>query len=149
MNGWSQGRYRADRAKIAALRDVDLWRNCSPAELRELARSCDRADAAPGEVLLRRGRLPDALYMVLDGEVQERDGDESSPRRIGPGSAFDASGMLRRVPARATFTCISRCTLLVMSQAQFRGIAGHSWLTAAIDAQSTDHLVRALAIPVA
>jgi CRP-like cAMP-binding protein len=119
---------------MEALGSIALWKNSSPSALRALAHSCDYAVVLPVRVLLRAGQLPDTLYMLLEGEVEEVKG-ASPPGRLGPGSAIDVVSMFLNVRVQATYRCISMCTVLAMSAAQYRTIAGHRWLTATMTAQ--------------
>jgi CRP-like cAMP-binding protein len=72
--------------------------------------------------------------MLLDGEVTEELAGTSRPGRVGPGAVFDVTGIVLNVPVRATFACLTDCTILAMSAAQFRQVAGHAWTSDAIAA---------------
>ena len=74
---------------VARLRDTPLFGGLDDAELLRLAELGDIVDLEPGEMLIREGEMADALYVVLDGELEvtKRSGSAEIPvALVGPGS---------------------------------------------------------------
>jgi len=74
---------------LERLRDTPLFGGLDDAELRRLAEMGEIMDLAPGESLIVEGEVADALFVVLDGqlEVSKRSGTSDIPlARVGPGS---------------------------------------------------------------
>ncbi len=77
-------------ADIAArLRDTPLFGGLDEAQMSRLVELGEIVDLAPGELLISEGDAADALYVVLDGEldVTKRSGTSEIPlARVGPGA---------------------------------------------------------------
>jgi CRP-like cAMP-binding protein len=74
---------------VARLRDTPLFGGLDNAALLRLADLGEIVDLEPGELLIREGDLADALYVVLDGEMEvtKRSGTAEIPvALVGPGS---------------------------------------------------------------
>jgi CRP-like cAMP-binding protein len=104
--------------KIAELKRVPLFAQCSSAELQALARNADEIDFAAGKTLIERGRGNDTFFILLHGEVTVEIPDHGT-RRLGPGDFFGEMSMLDRGPATATVTTATPIEALVLSHAQF------------------------------
>jgi signal transduction histidine kinase len=71
------------------LRDTPLFGGLDDAQLHRLVELGEIVDLAPREVLIREGDVADALYVVLDGELEvtKRAGTSQIPlAQVGPGS---------------------------------------------------------------
>jgi signal transduction histidine kinase len=71
------------------LRDTPLFGGLADEHLQSLVARADILDLAPGDVLIREGDLADALYVVLDGELEvtKQSGNSEIPlAQVGPGS---------------------------------------------------------------
>jgi CRP-like cAMP-binding protein len=55
--------------KVIALEGVELLKNLNPDQLARIASIAKEAHYPPGKVIMEPGKPPDALYIVLDGEV--------------------------------------------------------------------------------
>jgi signal transduction histidine kinase len=76
-------------AILERLRDTPLFGGLDEDSLRALAASGEIHDLAPGDLLIREGEEADALFVVLDGEldVTKRSGTSEIPlARVGPGA---------------------------------------------------------------
>jgi signal transduction histidine kinase len=74
---------------VARLRDTPLFGGLDDAALARLTELGDIVDLEPGELLIREGELADALYVVLEGEMEvtKRSGSSEIPvALVGPGS---------------------------------------------------------------
>ena len=71
------------------LRDTPLFGGLADEHLQRLVARADIVDLAAGDVLIREGDLADALYVVLDGELEvtKQSGNSQIPlAQVGPGS---------------------------------------------------------------
>ncbi|ACK51545.1 putative CBS domain and cyclic nucleotide-regulated nucleotidyltransferase [Methylocella silvestris BL2] len=66
----------------------------SPQELETLRRALDIAYFRPGEVIIKEGAPPDALYVVIKGVVEERSGDELVAL-LETNDFFDSRGLIQ------------------------------------------------------
>ena len=76
-------------AIVERLRDTPLFGGLDDAELRRLVEMGEIVDLEPGTRLIVEGDTADALYVVLDGELEvtKRSGRSEIPlARVGPGS---------------------------------------------------------------
>jgi CRP-like cAMP-binding protein len=94
---------------LSALKSMSLCRALSPAELDAIAAIVDARDVAAGAELFREGEPGDALYMVVQGEVdivKRGPSGERSLARLGPGSVLGEMSLItseaRSATARAT-----------------------------------------------
>ena len=74
---------------VARLRETPLFADVDEAPLRELVARGEIVDLEPGEVLIRQGDPADALFVVLDGELEvtRQSGESRLPVAVvGPGA---------------------------------------------------------------
>ena len=74
---------------VARLRETPLFADVDDEPLRQLVARGEIVDLEPGEILIRQGDVADALFVVLDGELEvtRQSGDSRIPLAIvGPGS---------------------------------------------------------------
>jgi len=101
--------------RIAALERLGIFAAAPRAVLERLAAAATELTAAPGEHVVREGEQADALYVLVDGEVEVtavgEAGAERRLRTLGPGAYFGEIGLLERIPRTATVTALreSRC----------------------------------------
>ncbi len=77
------------RSVVARLRETPLFGGLDDGSLRALAERGEIADLAAGDMLIREGDQADAMFVVLDGELEvtKRSGRSEIPlARVGPGS---------------------------------------------------------------
>ncbi len=66
----------------------------APQEIETLRRALDVAYFRPGEAIVTEGAPVEALYVVIKGAVEERDGDEIIAL-LGPSDSFDSRGLIQ------------------------------------------------------
>ncbi|CAN5301071.1 ATP-binding protein [soil metagenome] len=77
------------RSVVDRLRDTPMFGGLDDTSLRALAERGEIRDLAPDDLLIREGEQADALFVVLDGELEvtKRSGRTDIPlARVGPGS---------------------------------------------------------------
>jgi len=101
----------AARDVAAALRGSRLFSKLPDDDVRVLARSSRTVDLAPGEVLMAEGSPPEAMYVVLDGELEVSrnvGGSEVLLNVCGPGELVGELGIAHGRPRSATVRARSR-----------------------------------------
>lgn len=81
----------------------------------------------PGEVVFHQEDLGDALYIILDGEVEvvrtSDNGQEEKLAQMSTGEFFGELALLQRRPRSATIRCTKPTTLLAIPKADFQALA--------------------------
>ncbi len=80
----------------------------------------------PGEEVFHQGDLGDALYIILEGEVEvvlEEAGESRTIACMYKGEFFGELALLQRRPRTATVRCTKSTTLLAMPKADFQALA--------------------------
>jgi CRP-like cAMP-binding protein len=63
--------------KVIALEAVPLFENLGPEQLTEIANIAHEVELPPRKPVLEDGKLPDSLYIILDGSVELRRSGEA------------------------------------------------------------------------
>ncbi|MGY1603658.1 sensor histidine kinase [Geodermatophilus sp. SYSU D00815] len=103
-----------DRDVRAALRGSRLFAELPAEDLDDLAATSRTVEVAPGEVVMAEGSPPEAMYVVLEGELEvSRDvgGSEVLLNVCGPGELLGELGIAHRRPRSATVRARTRSTL--------------------------------------
>ena len=90
---------------VAALRGSRLFAELPDEEVAALAETSRSVDLAPGEVLMREGSPPDAMYVVTDGELEvsrHANGADLLLNVCGPGDLIGELGVAHGRPRSAT-----------------------------------------------
>lgn len=97
---------------IDHLRDVPLFRHCSPAHLRRIASVVDRIEVGDGYPLCAEGTIGRELFILRSGTVDVV-GDGTTIATVGPGELVGEISLVGRrqrtasAIARATSACTS------------------------------------------
>ena len=100
-------------ATVHRLRAVDLLRNCTHAQLQEVARLAERVQVGEGEVLAREGRIGREFFLILSGSVAVT----QLGRRVntlGSGDFFGELAAMDPGPRNATVTALSELDVLII-----------------------------------
>jgi signal transduction histidine kinase len=100
---------------VSRLRDTPLFGGLADAELERLATSGVVFDVTPGDYLIREGEQADALFVVLDGELEvtkRSDRTEVPLARVGPGALQGEIAALEGGRRLASVRAISRAEVL-------------------------------------
>lgn len=101
-----------DGAKVVVLQRVDVFREVRADLLALLAGIAQEVETGPGTVLMRDEDIPDALYVVVEGEVALRRAG-GLVVTVSEGAGFGALGLIGERPAMLTATVTSRRALLL------------------------------------
>jgi hypothetical protein len=99
---------------VAVLERLDIFATASRPLLERLAKSAVRTEFAPGSPIVREGDPADALYVLVDGEVEvsargELERPEGHLRTMSAPSYFGEIGVLEHVPRTATVRAVVEC----------------------------------------
>jgi diguanylate cyclase (GGDEF)-like protein len=109
----------ACEAESTALADVELLHGVDRGCARRLLAGCAEFDVAPGTRVLEAGADNDAIYLVLDGELEVRLGeaDAAPVARIGRGSCVGELSILSRLEVSAHVVAARPTRLLAIPDA--------------------------------
>jgi CRP/FNR family transcriptional regulator, cyclic AMP receptor protein len=106
------------RAAVDRLQAVDQLRDCTRAQLQEVARLAERIQVGEGEVLTKEGRIGREFFLILSGTV----GVTQKGRRVntlGPGDFFGELAALNPGPRNASVTALSDVDVLIIGPREF------------------------------
>ena len=114
---------RLGRLSIFAMGSVD--------DIERLASAAEEARFSAGRQVIREGRIPSHLYIVLSGELEVwSTGDRGEAERLvnslGPGDHFGEVGLIEGMPSTATVKTVGPCTLLRLGAPTFLEVAAGS-----------------------
>jgi CRP/FNR family transcriptional regulator, cyclic AMP receptor protein len=110
------------QATIDRLKAVEPLRDCTKAQLEEVARLAERIQVGEGEVLAREGRIGREFFLILSGTV----GVTQKGRRVntlGPGEFFGELAAMNPGPRNATVTALSDLDVLIIGPREFSAMA--------------------------
>jgi CRP-like cAMP-binding protein len=107
--------------KVALLKRIPLFAECSKAELVEVAISADEREAPRGDRLTEEGRRGREFFVLVEGTVAVRRGGRKLAD-FGPGDWFGEMAILRYKPRSATVTATSPVRVLVINDRDFRRV---------------------------
>lgn len=102
-SGLSRGVNRRRDDFERRLGEVTMFRACSKADLRRIARAGDAYRFVAGEVLVREGQRGNELFVLVEGEAEVTRGGRHLAR-LGPGDYFGELAVLEPVARNATVT---------------------------------------------
>lgn len=93
--------------RLDALRSVELFSRASDAELRPLAVALREREVTPGTEVVREGRLPTHVYVIIEGRFEvisrgDRGGEQRVVNVLGKADHFGEIGLIEGMPATAT-----------------------------------------------
>ncbi len=101
-----------------AVASLPLFASLDAGRIASIARLL-RPQVVPGNsVIVRRGEAADAMYFILDGEVEVEVRPE--PVRLGKGQYFGEIALIRETRRTATVTAVNPCHLLSLHVHDFR-----------------------------
>ncbi len=110
------------QATVDRLKAVVELRDCTTAQLQEVARLAERVQVGEGEILTREGRIGREFFLILSGTV----GVTQKGRRVntlGPGDFFGELAAMNPGPRNATVTALSDLDVLIIGPREFDAMA--------------------------
>lgn len=112
--------------KVFLLKNVDLLGGARSEQLARVAAIADVVEAEPGARLLRRGEPPEAMYVVVEGEVELRR-DEARIMVASEGVAFGTWALVDERPSVVDATVLDEtATLLRVARWEFHDLLDDS-----------------------
>lgn len=105
-----------------ALQKTLMFRDVDPAKLKLLAVASNRVSLEAGEILLRQGGAPEAVYVIFQGEAdvfRETPNGEVHLARIGSGEIVGEIGALSGRPYSATIKAVGQLSALRIERRAF------------------------------
>jgi CRP/FNR family cyclic AMP-dependent transcriptional regulator len=104
--------------KIDRLAAIELFRGCSPRQLRDLAKLTTEMHVAQGAVLCKEGEVGRECFVVSEGHASVAIGHEVVAT-IGPGDLVGELALLDGEPRVATVTAVSDLHVVALSGREF------------------------------
>jgi signal transduction histidine kinase len=111
------------------LRQVPLLADLSEEDLERLYEMAETVSVPAGQLVLREGDTGDALYIVLEGELEvtkRRGGQEVVLSSYEPGQFFGEMALLERAPRSASVRTLRESRMLAIDQAAFQTLLSRS-----------------------
>jgi len=108
--------------KVHFLRKVPLFRGFSIADMMVVAQIAQEVRVEAGSVLFRKGDSGDALYLILEGEVDIVNADGKILSTLGATRCFGEVSVLDKKGRTATAVCVKDCRMLMISSNDFQEI---------------------------
>lgn len=106
-----------------SLQKVPLFRDMDPRSMQLIAFAANRVSFQSGETVFERGTVGDAMYIVVDGEVESfvraPDGREVRLARFGPGNSFGEISLLNNCNRFLVVRAVGAVTLLEICKNDF------------------------------
>jgi cAMP-dependent protein kinase regulator len=106
--------------KQRAIRQLALFRECTSAEIRWIARIADELDVPAGHTLGLEGAPAREFVVVIDGVACAQDG--GGEVLLGPGAFWGETELLEDRPRSASITTRTDTRLLVFGVREFRAV---------------------------
>ena len=107
---------------LMLLHQVSVFKELTPAVLKEVAGQLGRESFAAGEVIFEQGAVGDKFFIVRRGSVDIVIDDQVNTRvvaTLGPGRFFGELALLREQPRAATVTATEPTETLTLTKVQF------------------------------
>jgi CRP-like cAMP-binding protein len=100
--------------KVAILEQLGIFATASRPVLERLAQDATEVEFGPASTIIREGDAADAIYVLVEGEVEvtargESGGDEKRLRIMQAPTYFGEIGVLEEIPRTATITATTHC----------------------------------------
>ncbi len=119
--------------KAEYLRRVEVFSEVTVEGLFGLAANTRQASFAPGQMVFRENDIGEALYIVIEGEVELTARENGFREVIGPGQPFGVYAMLTRGPSTAAAIARKETAALCLSAEDFYNeISRHTELVSSI-----------------
>ncbi len=109
---------------LEALKDIELFRDLTMAELVKVYNMFSTIEVAPGAHVISEGDKSEHLYVVVEGVVEvAREGAKIAA--LGPGTHFGEMALLNQRARSATVTALQGTKLLRLDRNDFQGLMAY------------------------
>ena len=133
-------RFFRERLIDTLVETSDLFAPFGDDDKRELLERFAFIEAEAGSTLVRRGELPDGLYVLLCGQLELRNpgADLEPPRSLEIGDRVGDTSLLTGSPSEVTVRALTKCWLFRLDRDTFRDvIMTHSHVLAVLSERAT------------
>jgi len=114
---------KGEAGMIDRLRSVTLLSSLPSSQLAALADVCTQLRRGPSSTLVRQGREPEGMWLIVSGEVEVlRDGNEVA--RLVEGEFFGEVGLLSGWPATATVRSVTPIEVVLLRWTDLARVVG-------------------------
>jgi CRP-like cAMP-binding protein len=110
----------AKKVHVDHLRNAPLFSECSRKDLGKIATHSDVVELPAGRVLMHQGMQGSEAFVVLKGRISVRRHGRLVTE-LGEGAMVGELALLDQGPRTATVTCLTDCSLLVLSRGALLG----------------------------
>lgn len=104
--------------KILLLKNSDIFKNCSEADLIEIASICKESQVDKGVTLFKKGDSGNCMYFIYSGNVSIHDG-EHQLATLSDNEIFGELSLLDSETRSASVTTLTDCIFLKIEQETF------------------------------
>ena len=115
----------SDSITVEQLRQFDQLAGLGQAELKQFISHCTVMEIEDGGIIMKKGSPGNGLYMILSGDTRVRiiaAGQDTTLATIKAGNFIGEVAMFSQTQRSADVLALTRCQLLFMSAAAFRGM---------------------------
>lgn len=101
--------------ELEALRNIPMFANVEPTQLKLLAFTSQRLTFGAGQDLFRLGDVGDSAYIIISGEADvlvDKEGTEVAVAKVGKNEIVGEIAILCNVPRTATIRAVTELTAL-------------------------------------
>jgi CRP-like cAMP-binding protein len=107
------------------LQGVPMFADLAKKQFRQISSLMTQVTRPAGTVLIEEGRAGQEFFIVLEGKVEVRHGDQVIATR-GPGEYFGEIALLDNRPRTATVAVVEPVVVEVLSRQEFTGLLAQS-----------------------
>jgi CRP-like cAMP-binding protein len=111
-------------AKVALIKGVPLFAECSRKDLNEIAGIADEIDLREGKELTTEGRPGREFFVLIEGQADVKKGSRRV-NTLGPGDFFGEIALVTQRPRTATVVTTAPVRALVITDRSFRSLLEH------------------------
>jgi CRP-like cAMP-binding protein len=110
------------QATLDRLQAIAQLRDCTRAQLEQVAGLAERVQVGEGEALAREGRIGREFFLILDGNVAVTIGGRRV-NTLGSGDFFGELAAMNPGPRNATVTAVGEVDVLIIGPREFAAMA--------------------------
>jgi glucose-6-phosphate 1-dehydrogenase len=116
------GRTWLEVVNRGAIESVPLFQECDAIFQQNIAMVLKPDVVDPGDHVIRKGDVGDAMYFLVRGDVDVIDGDGRVITTLGPGNFFGEMALILAEPRTASVRARQRCELFALHKADFNRV---------------------------
>jgi CRP-like cAMP-binding protein len=121
--------HRRYKKILSEITRTDIFHHLSDSDFKALSYSIQSDDIKEGMFVYHPGDPPEALYIILEGEIEilrSKDGEERSVQTLSRNDAFGRSAFISGTPHASAAVAVSDATLLILPRTAFNTLLTNS-----------------------